>query len=120
MEAAIKVVHEGQTISGATRDHGIPKSTPFDQIIGKVNHSTNPGPRIVRRKKELGSYLKHFAKVGYGKTRRDVLHLFKLPHLRKVCYELTVSRKGGGVDFLERQNDLSLRQGTMEHYFSLQ
>ena len=44
MEAAIKAVHEGQTISGATRDHGMQKSTLFDRISCKVNHSTNSGP----------------------------------------------------------------------------
>ena len=44
-EVAIKAVYEGQTNSGATRDHGVLKSVLFDRISGKVNHGTNPGPR---------------------------------------------------------------------------
>ena len=44
-EAAIKAVNEGQTNSGAARDHGVLKSVLFDCISSKVNHGTNPGPR---------------------------------------------------------------------------
>ena len=82
---------------------------------------------------QLGTYLKHCAKVGYGKTRRDVVGI-----VSTVATEKGVLR-GGQVStgwwhrFLERQKDLSLRQGdstahvrmdamnceTMQHYFTL-
>ena len=77
-EAAIKAVYEGQTNSGAARDHGVLKSVLFDRISSKVNHGTNPGPRPYldhEEEKELGLYLNHCAKVGYEKTRRDVLSI---------------------------------------------
>ena len=76
-EAAIKAVYEDQTNLGAARDHGVLKSVLFDRISCKVNHSTNPGPRpyLDQEEKELGLYLNQCAKVGYEKTRRDVLSI---------------------------------------------
>ena len=48
----------------------------YDRVSGRVTHGTNPGPQPYlnsQEEKELGTYLKHCAKVGCGKTRRDVL-----------------------------------------------
>ena len=76
MTAAIKAVQEGQSISQAARDHGVPKTTLYDRVSGRVTHGTNPGPQPYlnsQEEKELGKYLEHCAKVGCGKTRRDVL-----------------------------------------------
>ena len=78
MEAAIWAVDEGETVSRAARDHGVPKMTLFDRISSKVTHGTKPGPRAYlncKEEKELGMYLKHCARVGYGRMRRDVLIL---------------------------------------------
>ena len=85
MKAALEAVKEGQSISQAARDHGVPKTTLYDRVSGRVVHGSKPGPQ---------------------------------PYLSR---------------FLERQKDLSLRQGdttahvrmdamnreTVEHYFSL-
>jgi hypothetical protein len=74
--------------------------------------------------------LKHCAKFGYSRTRRYVLTLVQTVASEKGVF---ISHKGGGVDFLEEQKDLSLRQGdttahvrmdamnreTIDHYFSL-
>ena len=49
-------------------------------MIALVVHGINPGPRpylTPGEEKELGIYLKHCAKVGYGKTRRSVLALIQ-------------------------------------------
>ena len=54
-----------------SRDYGVPRSTLHDRVSGKVVHGVNPGPKPYLSRgeeKELGSYLKHCAKVGYGKT----------------------------------------------------
>lgn len=78
MKAALKAVEDGKSINRAARDYGIPKSTLYDHVSGKVVHGIKPGPRpylTAGEEKELGIYLKQCAKVGYGKTRRDVLAL---------------------------------------------
>ena len=71
-------MEEGESISRAARDHGMPKTTLHDRVSGRVVHLINHSPKPYlnsAEEKELGSYLKHCAKVGYGKTRRDVLCL---------------------------------------------
>ena len=76
MTAAIKAVQEGQSISQAARDHGVPKTTLYDRVSGRVTYGTSPGPQLYlnsQEEKEPGTYLKLCAKVGCGKTRRDVL-----------------------------------------------
>ena len=76
MKAALKAVENGQSVSGAARDYGIPKTTLFDRVSGRVIHGVKPGPRPYLSPREegtLGHFLKHCAKLGYGKTRKDVL-----------------------------------------------
>jgi len=78
MKAALEAVAAGQSMSEAAREHGIPKTTLHDRVSGKVIHSVKPGPRPYLSPKEkgnLGLFLKQCAKLGYGKTRKDVLGL---------------------------------------------
>lgn len=136
MLEAIKAVKEGSTISQAARDHAVPKTTLYDRVSGKVTHGTNPGPRpyLTREEEqELGTYLKHCAKVGYGKTRHDVLGIVETVATEKGVLRCGQVSSGWWRRFLERQKDLSLRQGdstahvrmdamnceTMQHYFTL-
>ena len=76
MLAALKAVEEGISVSRVARDYGVPRNTLYDRVSGRVVHGVKPGPKPYlnqSEEKELGSYLKHCAKVGYGKTRKDVL-----------------------------------------------
>ena len=46
MEAAISsVIDENTPISQAAWKHGIPRSTLYDRISGKVKHGDKPGPK---------------------------------------------------------------------------
>ena len=78
-------------------------------------------------KKELSSYLKHCAKVGYGKTK-NVLCIVEFA--TSECGHLCTSHvlDWWWRHFKERQGDISLRQGdstahvrknrkTIDHYF---
>ena len=70
MLGAMKAVAQGLPVYKASQDYGVPKSTLHDRVSGKVVHGVNPGPKpwLSRgEEKELGSYLKHCAKMGYGK-----------------------------------------------------
>ena len=80
MAAAISAVKNGMTIKRAAEEHRVPPSTLRDRVNGRVVHGTKPGPRpylSLDEEKELGSFLKSCANLGYGKTRRDVMQAFK-------------------------------------------
>ena len=40
MIGAMKAVAEGTSITGAAREHGVPRTTLQDRILGKVTHGT--------------------------------------------------------------------------------
>ena len=135
-KAALEAVKEGQSISQAAHDHGVPKTTLYDRVSGRVVHGSKAGPQPYlngQEERELGSYLKHCARVGYGKTRRDVLSIVQNATPEKDVLRSSHVSQGWWHRFLETQRDLSLRQGdttvhvrmdamnreTIEHYFSL-
>ena len=62
----------------AAREYGVPKTTLHDRTSAQVIDGVKPGPRPYlspSEEKELGTFLKECAKVGYGKTRKDVLNI---------------------------------------------
>ena len=65
MTAALEAVKKGESISQAAREHGVPKTTLYDRVSGRVVHGSKPGPKPYLTSKEestLGSYLKHCAR----------------------------------------------------------
>ena len=140
MEGALEAVANGQSVSAAAREYGVPKTTLLDRTSCRVIHGVKPGPKPYlspSEEKELGTFLKECAKVGYGKTRKDVLNIAQSV-AQSVAQEkglLKVERisEGWWRRFLERQADLSLRRGdntahvrmdainteTLDQYFSL-
>ena len=135
MKAALKAVENGQSVSGAARDYGIPKTTLFDRVSGRVIHGVKPGPRPYLSPREEGTlrhFLKHCAKLGYGKTRKDVLAIAESTAIDNGLLKSSRITEGWWRHFLECQSDLSLRQGdstahvrmdavnkeTMDQYFS--
>ena len=136
MVAALEAVREGMTVSTAARNFGIPRSTLHHRVSGRVVHGVKPGPKPYlneTEEKELGSYLKHCAKVGYGKTRRDAMGIVESATAERGLLRSSHVSDGWWRRFKDRQGDLSLRQGdstahvrmdalnkeTMDHYFSL-
>ena len=128
MKAAIQAVEDGQSVFKAARDHGVPKTTPYHGISGRVRHGVNPGPRPYlsnEEEKKLGSYLKQCSKI----KKQDVAAVVQNAASDKGV--LRTSR--WWHSFLKRNQDLSLQQGdatghvrmeamnseTMQHYFAL-
>jgi len=114
MKAAMEAVAAGQSVSETARKHGIPKTTLHDRVSGKVIHGVKPGPRPYLSPKEegnLGLFLKQCAKLGYGKTRKDVLGIVQSTAVDKGLLRSSRVTEGWWRRFLERQSDLSLRQG---------
>ena len=76
------------------------QETLHDRVSGKVVHGVNPGPKPYLNRgeeKELGSYLKHCAKVGYRKTRKMFFVLLNQPLLTEVSSDQVVLVMDGGV-----------------------
>ena len=136
MAAALKSVEEGNSVTRAARSFGVPRSTLHDRVSGRVVHGVKPGPKPYlddKEEKELSTYLKHCAKVGYGKTRKDVLCIVESATGDRGRLRADRVSDGWWRRFKERQGDLSLRQGdstahvrfdalnqeTIDHYFSL-
>ena len=134
MAAALKAVEEGVSLTRASRDFGVPRSTLHDRVSGRVVDGVKPGPKPYldeTDEKELSSYLKHCAKVGYEKTRKDVLCIVETATSERGRLRASHVSDGWWRRFKERQGDISLRQGdstahvrmeamkTIDHYFGL-
>ena len=75
MLGAMEAVKSGMPRTVAAEQHGVPLSTLKNLSNGRVVHETNPGPRYFLsndEESELADFLLEYAKIGYGKTRRDV------------------------------------------------
>ena len=76
MIAAINAVKGGGHIKRAAEEHGVAVRTLRDRISGRVVHGTKPGrgPYFSSTEEaELSSFLQSCSKVGYGRTRTDVM-----------------------------------------------
>ena len=63
-------------VNRAALEYGVPKTTLKDRIAGRVSHGTNIGSKPYLSKKEeeeLVKFLINCSKMGYGKTRSEVL-----------------------------------------------
>ena len=114
MAAALKTVAEGTGVNKAARDHGVPATTLRDRVSGKVKVGSKPGPKPYlepKEEKELGSFLKECANVGYGRTRSDVMHVVESIAREKGVLRKNRITRGWWNRYLQRQGDLSLGRG---------
>ena len=114
-QEAMKAVQKGDIgINRAAKEYGVHRTTLKDRVSGRVKHGTKSGPQpylSVDEETELAKFVKQCAEVGYGKTRKNVMHL-----AQSVANEKGIIRKaqishGWWARFIERQQDLSLRRG---------
>ena len=45
MTAALRALEEGASLTRASRDFGVPRSTLHDRVSGRVVHGVKPGPK---------------------------------------------------------------------------
>ena len=67
-------------------EYGVPPTTLKDRVAGRVVHGTKMGAKphlTYRQQQELVSFLMNSAKMGYGKTRKDVLNIVHTTLIRK-------------------------------------
>ncbi len=58
--------------------HGVPRTTLKDRIAGRIKHGTWPGPVAyldAKEEEELVNFLFQCSRMGYGKTKREVLQI---------------------------------------------
>ena len=127
---------DGLPINQAAWDHGVPKTTLRDRLSGRVIHGSKPGPKPYLSSSdelEMSSFIKESTRVGYGKTRKDVMIIAERVAKDKGTLRKERISQGWWNRFMERQKDLSLRRGesishvrmdavnkeTMDHYFLL-
>jgi len=113
MVAAMNAVKHGEMgLNEAATAHDIPKTTLKDRISGRVTHGINPGPRQCLDKneeKELSTFLKDYAAIGYGKTRREVMCIAQSAAMENGVLRKDRITLGWWQKFVQRQGDLSLR-----------
>ena len=93
--------------------YGVPKSTLHDRISGRVRHGTKPGPSPYldhTEEQELADHLITVAKIGYGKTRKEVKMIAENVAKEKKVLRATRISDGWWKSFLHRNQDLSLRR----------
>ena len=79
-----------------------------------MKHGTKPGPRPYLNDQEeraLADHLIEAAKIGYGKTRKEVKSIVERVAEEKHCLRGTQVTDGWWTKFLQRQPQLSLRRG---------
>ena len=98
----------------AALEYGVPCTTLKDRLSGKVVHGTNMGPKPYlthEEEKELVDFLIYCSKMGYGKTRKEVLEIVETAVRRKgMTVEHHISQ-GWWCHFRERWPELTLRKG---------
>ena len=115
MLGAMKAVEAGEMgRNRAALEFGVPPSTLKDRLTGRVKHGTKPGPTPYlnpEEEKELVEFLLNCSKMGYGKTRGQVLKTVEV-----IAKEKEMKFEGSVTDgwwrrFLKRWPNLALRKG---------
>ena len=68
----------GISIVKAANVYGIPKSTLVDRLVGRVKLIAHSGPEHLfprNEEKKLAEHLQYMASLGYGYSRREVIHM---------------------------------------------
>ena len=115
MIAALKAVREGEEgVNRVAALYGVPRTTLKDRLSGSVTHGVNPGPRPYldsKEEKNLSEHLIEAAKLGYGKTRKQIKGLVETVAKEKGILKSEKVTDGWWRRFMERQPQLSLRRG---------
>ncbi len=101
-------------VNAAAAHFGVPPTTLRNRLSGRVVHGTNPGPAPYLTKSEeseLVDYLHSTSKVGYGKTRQQVMSIVERVAKQKGTLREGKVTCGWFRRFKERNPTIRLRKG---------
>ncbi len=116
MLQAMAAVKDGSMgINMAAIAHGVPRTTLMDRLSGRVIQGTKMGPKSYltrEEEKELVDFLVNCSKMGYCKTRAEVLRIVEAVMKKKgrLLGDHHISQ-GWWCRFRERWPEISLRKG---------
>jgi len=115
MSKAVNLVVEGKIgINRAALECGVPRTTLKDHIAGRVAPGCRMGKKpylSVEEEKELVTYVTNCAKMGYGKTRQDVMKVVE-GYMKYKGHKMSRGLTNGWWNrFIKRWPELSLRKG---------
>ena len=115
MVRAMDAVKSGEMgVNRAALEHGVPRTSLKDRLAGRVVHGTKMGPKPYltdAEEKELYEFLVNCSKMGYGKTRAEVLKIVEATMKKKGKKLEGPISQGWWCRFRERWPNLSLRKG---------
>ena len=115
MTRAIDAVKSGELgINRSALEYGVPKTTLKDTIAGRVKHGTKPGPVAYldpSEEEELINFLFKCSKMGYGKTKSEVLQMVEAAAKKKGVVIKGHISDGWWYRFCQRWPKISLRKG---------
>ena len=113
MLQAVEAIKEGTLgLNEASRSYQVPRSTLRDRITGRVTHGEKSGPKPYlssEEEKELVTFLKQAASIGYGKTKKEVLAMVQKTVEKKGVDTEKFNGEGWWSRFMSRNPKLSLR-----------
>jgi len=105
------VTTEKMGVNRAALEYKVPRTTLKDRVLLRVIHGCNTGPNPYLTKdeeKELVDFLLNCAKMGYRKTRKEVLQMVHSKKGRKTVAKIS---EGWWIRFCKRWPELRLRKG---------
>ena len=85
-------------VNRAAEQFGVPKTMLKDRLSGRVEPRSKSGLAqcLNKHDEELFEFLIEMAKIGYGKTKQEVISFANTPLKRKVSMSIILLEKGGG------------------------
>ena len=115
MLGAMEAVRTGSMgVNRAALEHSVPQTTLKDRLSGRIIHGSNtdPKPYLTQdEKKELAKFLINCFKMGYGKTRGEVLKIVEVVMKKKGRKHEGPISQGWWCCFCHRWPQLSLCRG---------
>ncbi len=110
MTLACEAVAKGTSVRRAAEEYQVPRATLHDRVSGKVQVGANSGPpRYLTddEERELADFLTNCAKIGYARTRIQVLAIVQQA-VKTKWLEVKVTN-GWRESFKRRHPDIKLR-----------
>ena len=114
MRHAMEAVMSGELgVNRSALQHGVPRTTLKDRIAGRIQHGTKPGllAYLDAKEDDLVKFLFECSRMGYGKTKREVIQIVEQAARRKGMAIKTHISDGWWYRFCQRWPKVLLRKG---------